>query len=262
MAQSDIQARTAQASEHAGRVAVVTGGNSGIGRGITDRLQREGARVWVLDVTQRAAAGTASGEAGSGGPPITFLRVDVGDERAVDEAFASVAAREGRIDYLVCCAAVFPASGFLGIKPADWERTLRVNLTGGFLCCRAALRTMRPQQFGRIVLFSSVLARTGGTNGAHYAASKGGVLGLTRSLALEVATEGVRVNSVSPGIADTPQPRGHLTDEQLYARGETIPLGRIGTVEDMVEGCLFLLSEDSSYLTGQDLRVNGGATLW
>jgi NAD(P)-dependent dehydrogenase (short-subunit alcohol dehydrogenase family) len=116
--------------------------------------------------------------------------------------------------------------------------------------------------YGRIVLFSSMLARTGGTACAHYAASKGGVLGLARSLALEVADRNIRVNSISPGITDTPQPRGHLSDEELYGRAAEIPLGRIGTPDDMVEACLFLLSDESSYITGQDVRVNGGSVLW
>jgi len=236
---------------HRGRVAVVTGGQSGIGKAIAARLASAGARVSVLDLT--------------GGAPhdsVPSYQVDVGDERAVDAAFDAVASREGRIDYLICCAAIFPASPFLELSAADWERTVRVNLTGSFLCCRAALRHMRPRSFGRIILFSSGLARTAGRNCAHYAASKGGVLGLARSLALEVVEEGIRVNTISPGITDTPQPRGHMSEEELYSRAASIPLGRIGTVDDMTEACLFLLGEESSYLTGQDLRVNGGAGLW
>jgi NAD(P)-dependent dehydrogenase (short-subunit alcohol dehydrogenase family) len=236
---------------HRGRVAVVTGGQSGIGRAVAARLARAGARVSVLDVTDGAA-----------GDPIPSYRVDVADEAAVDAAFDAIAAREGGIDYLLCCAATFLARPFLEIPAADWARTLHVNLTGSFLCCRAALRHMRPRGFGRIVLFSSGLARTGGRNCAAYAASKGGVLGLARSLALEVAQEGIRVNTLSPGISDTPQPRGHMSEAELFGRAATIPLGRIGTVEDMAEACLFLLGEDSSFLTGQDLRVNGGAALW
>lgn len=121
---------------------------------------------------------------------------------------------------------------------------------------------MRPQKFGRIVLFLSMLVRTGSVNGAHYAASKGGILGLARTLAIEVAAENIRVNTISPGITDTPQPRAFLSEADLEARRARIPLGRIGHVEDMVEACLFLLSEESSYMTGQDMRVNGGASLW
>lgn len=236
---------------HLGRVAVVTGGKSGIGKAIARRLGREGARVSVLDVT-----GSVPDD------PVASHQVDVSDERAVEVAFDAIAARDGRIDYLICCAAIFPARPFLELPAADWERTIRVNLTGSFLCCRAALRHMRPRSVGRIILFSSSLARTAGRNCAHYAASKGGVLGLARSLALEVAHEGIRVNTISPGVTDTPQPRGHMSEEELYGRAAAIPLGRIGAVDDMVEACLFLLGEESSFLTGQDLRVNGGAALW
>ena len=233
-------------------MAVVTGGKSGIGKAIAARLRREGARVSILDVSDGAPDDL----------PVASYKVDVSDERGVDAAFDEIAAREGRIDYLVCCAAIFPARPFLDLSAAEWERTLRVNLTGSFLCCRAVLRHMRQRSFGRIILFSSMLARTAGRNCAHYAASKGGVLGLARSLALEVAHEGIRVNTISPGVTDTPQPRGNMSEQELFGRAASIPLGRIGAVDDMVETCLFLLGEESSFLTGQDLRVNGGASLW
>jgi NAD(P)-dependent dehydrogenase (short-subunit alcohol dehydrogenase family) len=144
----------------------------------------------------------------------------------------------------------------------DWRRTLDVNLTGCFLCCRAALRFMRPPKFGRIVMFSSMAARTGGIDVAHYAASKGGILGLARSLAVESAGENIRVNTISPVITDTPMPRAVLSDEVMESRKTRIPLGRIGGVQDMAEACMFLLSDESSYVIGQDIRVNGGSTLW
>jgi NAD(P)-dependent dehydrogenase (short-subunit alcohol dehydrogenase family) len=121
---------------------------------------------------------------------------------------------------------------------------------------------MRPRKFGRIILFSSMIARTGAVNGAHYASSKGGVLGLARAVALEAAADNIRVNTISPGITDTPQPRAFLSDADFAERSTRIPLGRIGEVEDMVNACMFLLSDQSSFLIGQDLRVNGGASLW
>jgi len=121
---------------------------------------------------------------------------------------------------------------------------------------------MRPRKFGRIVLFSSMIARTGAINGAHYASSKGGVLGLARAVALEAVADNVRVNTISPGITDTSQPSAFLSDADLAARKTRIPLGRVGVVEDMVDACMFLLSDQSSFFIGQDLRVNGGASLW
>lgn len=247
-------------SEHKGRVAVITGGSGGIGGAIADFLQADGAKVNVLDVKPRPASMSSSSS--SVPAPITGHRVDVGKEKEVDEIFDAIAEREGGIEYLVCCAAVFSARPFLELSQEDWQKTLDINLTGYFLCCRAALRHMRSRKFGRIVLFSSMLARTGGTHCAHYSASKGGVLGLARSLALEVSHENIRVNTISPGVTDTVQPRGHLSEEELQARAARNPLGRIGKVEDMVQACLFLLGDESSYFTGQDIRVNGGATLW
>ena len=193
---------------------------------------------------------------------MTFLKVDVSRETDVDKAFDAVASREGRVDYLISCAAVFPRRPFLELGAEEWKKTLDVNLNGAFLCCRSALRYMRAQEFGRIVLFSSMLARTGSINGGHYAASKGGILGLARTLALEVAHENIRVNTLSPGITDTLQFRAFLSDTDIAVKGAQIPLGRIGRAGDMVEACLFLLSDESSYFTGQDIRVNGGSPLW
>ncbi len=180
----------------------------------------------------------------------------------MDRTFAAISAREGRIDYLVCCASIFPRKPFLKTSAETWKRTIETNLTGSFLCCRAAVRIMKRLQFGRIVLFSSSLARSAAPNSAAYVASKAGVLGLARCLALEVATDNIRVNVVSPGLTDTPQPREYLTDEEMFARAASVPLARIGTVKDMVEACMFLLEDGAAYMTGQDLRVNGGTPLW
>ena len=239
-----------EANEHDGRVAVVTGGSGAIGAAVTERLRNAGALVHVLDIQPSSISGAY------------FHRVDVRDETEVDAAFGAVGKSFGRIDYLVCCAAIYRPAPFLELRLEDWQRTLQINLTGYFLCCRAALRFMRPQKFGRIVMFSSMAARTGGVNTAHYVASKGGILGLARSLAIESAAANIRVNTVSPVITDTPMPRAVLSDQEMESRKTRIPLGRIGSSADMADACLFLLSNDSSYVLGQDLRVNGGSTLW
>lgn len=242
---------------HAGRVAVVTGGTGEIGRTIAERLLEQKARVHSLDL---APPGDAP-EGGSGSSA-SFHAVDVTDERKVDAVFEAIARAEGGIDYMIYCAGIFRPRGLLQMSADDFAHTVSINLGGAFLCCRAALPSMRAQSFGRIVLISSMLARVGAANGADYSASKGGILGLARSLALEVAADGIRVNTVSPGLVDTAMPRAHSTDEMLAAAGRAIPLGRIARVEDVADACLFLLGEDSSYLTGQDVRVNGGGFLW
>ena len=240
----------AESNEHHGLVAVITGGSGAIGTATNERLRNTGAVVHVLDIQPSEVPGGY------------FHRVDVRSEPEVDAAFDAIGKSAGRIDYLVCCAGIYRPVPFLDLLLEQWQETLQVNLTGYFLCCRAALRFMRPRKFGRIVLFSSMVARTGGAHVAHYAASKGGILGLARSLAVESAAENIRVNTVSPVITDTPMPRAVLSDEEMESRKARIPLGRIGTVEDMAEACMFLLSDDSSYVLGQDLRVNGGSTLW
>ena len=237
------------ANEHQGRVAVVTGGSGGIGSAIAARLGQGGAIVHVLDVKPPASA---DGQ---------FHSVDVANEAQVNDAFNAIGGASGRIDYLVCCAGVYRARPFLELSLEDWQQTLQINLTGYFLCCRAVLHYMRPQRFGRIVLFSSVDARTG-KNVAHYTASKGGILGLMRSLALESAGENIRVNAISPGMTDTPTLRAVVPNENMESQRKRIPLDRIGQVQDMADACMFLLSEDSSYVMGQDLRVTGGSALW
>lgn len=239
----------------AGRVALITGGTGGIGRAIVVALLAQQVRVHVLDLARPADRDSLQSS-------LSFHAVDVSDEPGVDTTIDAIARAEGRLDYLVYCAGIYRPRGLMQMSIDDLTRTVTINLTGAFLCCRAVLRAMRAKGFGRIVLMSSMLARNGAANGADYAASKGGIIGLARSLALEVARDGIRVNTVSPGVVDTAMPRAHSTDEMLAAVGRTIPLGRIARVDDVAEACLFLLGDDSSYLTGQDLRVNGGATLW
>ena len=245
-----------QSGEHRERTAVVVGGSGSVGSAIVDRLLSDGARVCVLDVENTSWHGRT--DVAAEGGLITLLQVDVSNESDLESAFNRIVGSAGRIDYLICCPAMFSRRAFLELDPQEWKDTLDVNLTAAFLCCRSAIRYMRAQSFGRIVLFSSMIARTGTVNGAHYAAATGGILGLARTLALEVAHENIRVNTISPGITDSPS----ISAAELAAHSAQIPLGRLGRVDDIVEACLFLLSQESSYFTGQDIRVNGGAPLW
>jgi NAD(P)-dependent dehydrogenase (short-subunit alcohol dehydrogenase family) len=185
---------------HAGRVAVVTGGTGEIGRTVA-------AQLCTRSIWHRPAMPPE----GESRPSASFHAVDVTNERNVDAVFEAIARAEGGIDYMIYCAGIFRPRGLLQMSADDFARTVSINLGGAFLCCRAALRSMRAKGFGRIVLISSMLTRVGAANGADYSASKGGILGLARSLALEVATDGIRVNTVSPGLVDTAMPRAHST---------------------------------------------------
>ena len=234
---------------------IVTGAASGIGFSTTQLLLGEGYRVVGCDLTRGRLAEIDS-------PDLQFDALDVRDAAALHASVAAEEARGQAIVGLVACAGIITRTPYLELDEETFDAHLDINLKGPLLACQAVLPAMRRQGRGSIVLFSSTIARSGSAKGAHYAASKGGVLGLMRSLALETAREGVRVNAISPGVTDTPMPRGHASDEEVYAKAAKVPLGRIGQPDDMAQAVLFLLGEDSSYVTGQDLRVSGGANLF
>jgi NAD(P)-dependent dehydrogenase (short-subunit alcohol dehydrogenase family) len=246
-----------ESGEHKGRVAIVAGGGA-LAEALASRLRVEGAQVNGLILPE---AGRRQNRSASERVSIR-LAVDFSSETEIQAAFDAVASRHRRVDYLVVCPEGFSPRSFLELECEQWNRTIAVDLTGTFLCCRSAVRIMRAQQFGRIVLFSSTLARSGLIHGAHYAASKGGVLGLARTLALEVAHENIRVNTVSPGPGETYAIDQSAPQGALPAMQRRVPLGRRGRVDDLVEAALFLLGNESSYFTGQDIRVDGGALLW
>jgi NAD(P)-dependent dehydrogenase (short-subunit alcohol dehydrogenase family) len=241
--------------EHDRPVAIVTGAGGGIGYAIVRRLLDEGYVVDGWDI--------APGRLGEiCDPNLSMSIVDVRDKASMEHAVHKLHRSAGRIDGLVACAGVYKTMPFLELDEATWDVTFDINLKGGFFACQAVLPTMRRQRRGSIVLLSSTIARIGAARGAHYAATKGGLLGLARSLALVGGRDNIRVNTVSPGVTDTQMPREHATDADLEATARTIPLGRIGRPGDMAEAALFLLGPDSSFVTGQDLRVNGGALIF
>jgi NAD(P)-dependent dehydrogenase (short-subunit alcohol dehydrogenase family) len=191
------------------------------------------------------------------------IQTDVSKEESVEAMVKEAHRAFKEVHILVNNAALFPGSSVAEMKVSEWEQVIRTNLTGSFFCCRAVMPGMKQRGAGRIINFTSGRALQGSKHGAHYAASKGGIIGFTKSLALELAPYGITVNSICPGAIDTPQPKAHVKDEaEFYAKAKKIPLGRVGQPEDLVGAVLFLASDWSSYITGQMIVVNGGSIMW
>ena len=245
------------------RVAVVTGGASGMGEATCFELGRRGHRVAVLDVDADAAQCVCE-ELRADGVTALAVAADVSDRAAVDEAFAKVRSELGPVHILVTSAGVVDFAPFTEITPQAWERLMAVNLTGTFHCCQVAVPDMVEAKWGRIVMISSSSAQRGSPGMAHYAASKGALLALTRSLAREYGPIGITVNNIPPSAIETPmqhqsQAAGHLpSNEQMAA---SVPLGHLGTGDDIAAAVGFLCSEQAGFITGQTLGVNGGSVM-
>jgi 2-hydroxycyclohexanecarboxyl-CoA dehydrogenase len=242
------------------RVAVVTGGASGMGRSICEHLAARGDRVAVLDVDgdgARTVADTIDGKA-------IACPCDVVDRRSVDDAMDAVRQELGPIQILVTSAGITWFQPFLDVTLEAWNRVLEVNLTGTFHCIQSAIPDMVRANWGRIVTISSSSAQRGSPRMAQYAASKGGVIALTKTLAREFAPHQITVNNIPPSAIDTPMARrsqelGNLPDNETMA--QAIPLGRLGTGDDIAATCAFLCSDEAGFITGQVIGVNGGSVL-
>jgi NAD(P)-dependent dehydrogenase (short-subunit alcohol dehydrogenase family) len=251
----------------ANRVTVVTGGGGGIGAAICRLFAQEGARVAVTDRLEEAAEQVAAQILRSGGVAASWA-LDVAHRDAVERVADQVESRLGPLAIWVNSAGVSRIVPFLECTEETWDLTLRVNLKGTFLCCQAAIRRMLPRRQGVILNLSSQSGRIGNSHYAAYCASKFGVIGLTQSLAAEFAGQGIRANALCPGVIFTPMWEAQVPDyarkksmrpEQVrpYLEGR-IPMGRLGSPEDVARMALFLASDDASYVTGQALNVNGG----
>jgi 3-oxoacyl-[acyl-carrier protein] reductase len=248
-------AATTTMIELSGRVALVTGASRGIGAAIARRLASQGARVVAAARTDNARP-VAEDITRTGGQA-EAITLDVTDGSAAETAMAGIVERHGRIDILVNNAGIARDQLLLRMKRDDWDAVLTTNLTAAFALTQAALKSMIRQRQGRIISISSVVGQSGNAGQANYAASKAGLIGFTKAVALEVASRGITANVVAPGLIETDmtQSIAEKAREQWQSR---IPLRRLGTPDDVAAAVCFLASDEASYITGQVLAVNGG----
>jgi NAD(P)-dependent dehydrogenase (short-subunit alcohol dehydrogenase family) len=245
-----------------GMVALITGGQQGIGRAVALALAREGADVALNYLDDPGGAERVAAEIRAAGRRCLPVQGDV--SRAGDVAALVDAAEHGLgpVDTLVNNAGIFPRSAFLELAEAEWDRVHGVNLKGSFLTAQAVARRLVARgAAGAIVNLASSAAYRSSPRGAHYVASKAGVVGLTRAMALELAPHGIRVNAIAPGLTDTAQPRHGHSEADVQAMARQVPLGRMGQPDDVAAVAVFLASDAARHITGQVIHVNGGAYL-
>jgi 3-oxoacyl-[acyl-carrier protein] reductase len=243
-----------------GRVAIVTGGGQGIGQGVALCLARAGAHVVINEVQQERTTQTVNAIQALG---VQALGVEANVTRAaeVDRLVQATLSRFGKVDILVNNAGVVVVKSIEKQTEADWDNVLSVNLKGVFLCCHRVVQEMTKQKHGAIVNIASIAAFHYTVPHVPYAASKAGVVALTRDLAYEVARHGIRVNSIAPGPIETPMMSTALTPQQKEAYAQQIPLGRLGQPQDIGNAAVFLCSDEASFVTGATLPVSGGTDL-
>ncbi len=241
------------------KVALLTGASQGIGRETALALAEAGARVAVAARSERKLADLVQEIAAKGGEALA-VTMDVANAEQVKTGFKQALDRFGRLDILVNNAAITRDALALRMKQEDWDAVIRTNLTGAHLCIQQALAAMLRQRSGRIINLTSVVAQSGNAGQANYVASKAGLIGLTKAIAIEVASRNITVNAVAPGFIDTPMTDalGDKVKEELKTR---IPLGRMGTTRDVAAAIVFLASDEAAYITGHVLDVNGGMYL-
>lgn len=241
------------------KVAIVTGAGQGIGQGTAVRFAGEGAKVVVADLDLKTAEQTAADICSKGGDAIA-VKVDVSVRKEVEKLASAATDKYKRVDILVNNAGIALIKPITVMTEEEWDRVVSINLTGTFLCCQAAAKEMIKQKYGKIVNLASVAGHRGSTGSFAYTTTKMGVRGMTRALAVELADYNITVNSVSPGITETPMVKvvADQGADVLAARARRVPLNRIGKIEDVVNMITFFASGESDYITGQDVAVDGG----
>ena len=242
------------------KVAVITGGAQGIGRTVALGMARDGARVVVGDLQGEKAKSVAR-ELQTLGAEAIAVEVDVASEASVKNLAEQTFNRFGRVDILVNDAGVYLKSPVVAKSEEDWDKTINVNLGGNFLCVRAFVPAMRKQKSGRIISLASSIANTGAREFADYAASKAGIIGFVKALARELGPDGITVNAICPGSANTSMPRSHRSEEDVMARLRATPLGHVLEPEDIAGSILFLASAAAAYITGQAYNINCGSVM-
>jgi 3-oxoacyl-[acyl-carrier protein] reductase len=239
-----------------GKNALVTGAAQGIGKYIALGMAREGANVAIADVNIESAQNTSQEVSASGLKSIA-IKLDVSKQDEVTDVFGTFIKEFGTLDILVNNAGITKDTVLLRMKEADWDAVLNINLKGSFLCSKEAIKIMSRQRSGKIINISSVVAFTGNPGQANYSSSKAGLVGLTKTIAKEYASRGIRANAVAPGFIQTAM-TDILSDEVKTEMKKAIPLGQFGTPEDVTNAVIFLASKEADYITGQVIHINGG----
>jgi len=243
-----------------GKVALVTGGSRGIGRSIVETLAREGAKVAFVYKGSQDAANALAAEQTALGREVIAIQGDVASTEDADRIVAEIVSKWSRLDILVNNAGIIKDGLLATMERPDWQAVIDTNLTGVYNFCHAAVRQMMGQRYGRIINMSSVAAEFGNQGQVNYAASKGGIQGLTRCLATEIGRRNITVNAVAPGFIETDMTQAVRNAAEAKIK-DGVPLKRLGKPEDIANAVLFLASDEASYVTGVTLTVDGGLTL-